>query len=489
MNSFLSSSVFSYLIKFTNIFFIIFFSPMAFTDSSETLDKSKSSVITVNHVVGAITKNSPFYQELTLNLDKEVAGLQAKKGAFDTQLKSKYDSIDKSSVFDGFQVSLEQPLGFAGTQLFGTYRTTNGSLPLYWDKDGTNAGGELAMGLSVKPLRGLFIDKRRASLKKQSLALEGFRHEFSQSTLELIYKGLGLYYYWALAHQKLNAFQQLLDVALNRDRWLRVRVKKGDRARIEVDENQRVILNRQAEVAKQKTKAQLAFRQLNLFLGNPYTSAESSYLPVRLKDDKFPFPMKLRGLRAWIKSASQQRQDLKALSLKIEEKKVEYRLQSQNRLPDLSLSGAMAQDRGASRGEFDGNEVRIQGTLSFPLWMREARGKTRMAKADVEMAKVKRRYGQQKIETQLKNSWDTLALLKKQLSLKRREVELSEKLEKAEQKRFRYGGSSLININIRETDFIRSQIKYIEIRAQSHIESIKFYVTAGQLPPSLQISK
>ncbi|MEL6716857.1 MAG: TolC family protein, partial [Planctomycetota bacterium] len=190
---------------------------------------------------------------LILAVEEEIAiaegKLQSARGGFDVRAKAESDYAVEGFYDTEYQrFSIEQPTTFLGATLVGGYKLGNGNFP-EWDGDfETNGDGEVSAGVVVPLLAGRDIDGRRLALWQARVAREQADPEILAKRLEVTRKAAAAYWKWVAAGQKLRVFQRLLALAEDRQTRVQQLVDAGEFAPITVDDNRRLVVERQGLV-------------------------------------------------------------------------------------------------------------------------------------------------------------------------------------------------------------------------------------------------
>ncbi|MDH4468096.1 MAG: TolC family protein [Bacteriovoracaceae bacterium] len=428
-------------------------------------------IINVYNIENKTEKNSISIQE---------GKLLSSKGAFDFLLEGGWKSIDSSKEYGELNTSLTYPTPYLGVEVWGGYRKTNGSIPSYWDYGSTTDNGQITIGASIPLLQGLLIDRRRANFWQNELLFEAKKNDYEQKYIDIALKGLSLYFNWSIAEKRLQVAKQLLSIAEKRGEWLSISSQAGSIALFDKEDNDRTILNRKSSFIDLQLKYHQSWQALVLFLNafELLPGAAEAYTSSNVLDDlNFIIP----DYESWKQKALEQRKDLIAMDEIIAEKKVSIDLFRQEYLPKLKLKGEVAQNQGAITIENE-EDYRVMINFEMPLQLREARGKYLQANSEFQNAQLRKQFLEQKIQNDIKINIMNLEALKERLSITKKELSLAEKLESGEQKRFKFGDSSLVIVNIREQTTAETHIKYQELLVDFWRTKVELYSLSGELP-------
>jgi outer membrane protein TolC len=125
------------------------------------------------------------------------------------------------------------------------------------------------------------------------------------------------------------------------------------------------------------------------------------------------------------------------------------------------------------------NNYTFGAKVSFPLLVREARGKLGMTKVKMEMVDQKYLENSAKLDAKLDALLVKLANLRDQINFYRSNVALLRTLLEAEQTLFGMGESSLFIVNARETKLIESQNILNDLVLKSQVLYAEIRVVGG----------
>ena len=380
-------------------------------------------------------------------------------GAFDTVF-----SADLRARMEGFysgdilSTTVEKPLGPLGAKVYGGYRVSDGDFPVYEDYSFTNQAGEAKIGVLFSLLRDRTIDRRRFDIRQADLGLATADLEVFLTRIGVQQQALVAYWRWVAAGRELEAYQDILRIAEERDRALRREVESGARAAIFLTENAQNLARRREFVRRAERDLQLAANALGLFLrdddGNmivpqPDDLPDDIRVEASLEETE---PMVLIARRPEIQL------------LEVSEEQLENRrdLAANDLKPRLDIKVEAAEDFGAigpggvSR---DPGELIAGATFTVPLGRRAARGRLREADAELTAVRERRRLLRDQIMRELNDIVTNLTTAQDLLGLAQREAELADRMRQAEAQRFRGGASDFFLVNLREETFADARVK------------------------------
>ncbi|MEL6738744.1 MAG: TolC family protein, partial [Pseudomonadota bacterium] len=138
----------------------------------------------------------------------------AADGAFDLILEGEaYDRV--TGTFSGgyAEVGARQPIAPLGAEVFGTYRLSDGTFPIYENIFNTNQLGEFKIGGLLSLLRDRRIDQRRFDVEDTRLASSQARLDVLLVQLKVQHEALRAYWYWVAAGKEVAVYEELLEIA------------------------------------------------------------------------------------------------------------------------------------------------------------------------------------------------------------------------------------------------------------------------------------
>lgn len=392
------------------------------------------------------------------------SGVEEARGAFDLVFESEGKQY-ASGFYNGREVGarVRQEVAPLGASLYGGYRVSDGTFPIYEDIRFTNTDGELKVGAVFSLLRDREIDERRFRVKDARLALEEADLELTLTQVGVQHKALVAYWRWAAAGRQLAVYEDLLKIARDRQAGLDQQVKAGARARIFLTENLQNIARRQRLATEAEREFVAATNNLSFYYrgadGAPVTPPRDALPPLALLTSPSGVEVRSADFSALIAA----RPELRALGVSLDRAERRVALNRNALLPSLEALAEVSTDfgdiaeGGASR---DSTDTVVGLKFSAPLQRREARGKLRRAEADLEALEQRRRLAEDRIEVDLRNILLDLDTSSALMDIAAQEVDQSETMQRAERERFASGASDFFLVNIREETAADARIRF-----------------------------
>lgn len=411
----------------------------------------QTPALSVDDVLASVDKHYPPLLATLAERDIADAELLQAQGRFDLQLGAQVDA-DRLGFYQNERLNagLEQAFSTWGASAYAGWRTGTGGFAPYDGKLDTRSLGEWRGGVKVPLFRNRTIDERRAGVRKANIGRRIADLTIEQQRLVIRQMAARRYWDWTAAGQRLRVARDVLRVAQARDGQLREAAQLGQIAAIEVTENQRQILQRQAQLVEAERGIQQFAFELSLFYrdaaGNPRLPGDAQ-LPPALPSTSL---LSDGQLVADLDFALRRRPDLARFGAQRDQAKVDVLLAENERRPAIDLGMGFTSESGDGAVRRGPNE--LKGTLSFqlPLQRRTATGKQAAAEAKAGQFTQRERFARDQIEAEVRDAASAVRAGHNRALLAKDEVRLSLDLADAERERFRLGDSNLFTVNLRE---------------------------------------
>lgn len=397
------------------------------------------------------------------------------EGAFDTVF-----SAEGTSRVLGYyggtyaDARIARPIENWGGQVYGGYRVSRGSFPVYEDKNYTNQLGEIRAGAVFSLLRDRMIDERRfgrvsadadraiADAMRQMVAIGVQRRAFDA------------YLNWIAAGQRLRIYRQLLDLAQERQRGLQRSFEAGLRPRIVLVENDQTLLRRRAMVVQSEQAMAGAANTLSLYW------RDEEGRPVIPRAEQMP--ASLPSLPVGKVPQEVMRPDLVAAQLGERLVRDRLALDRNALLPRLELQMEVARDLGevglggVSRS---GHDVRLGFRFSVPLEQRAARGKLMQTQAELDANRRRTQWLDEQIRAEIDGIGIAIDAADRLIALSEDERHRAEEMAAAERRRFTMGASDLFLVNTREEAAANASLSLLDQRLRRIAASADLAASSG----------
>lgn len=390
------------------------------------------------------------------------------EGAFDTV----FDVDAQSRVagfYDGTVVEgrATRPLTGNGGQIYGGYRASRGTFPIYEDRAYTDRLGEVKVGALFALLRDRAIDARRGGTAIAAGDIDVTLLEREMVAIGVQTRAAAAYQNWVAAGLRLAAYRSLLGLAEDRRNGIGRQVQLGARPQILLTETDQNIVRRRALVVRSEQEFQSAANGLSFFLRGP---AGERVVP---SPDRLP-----RGLpafRARRPPATVDRPDLRALTARMAQSQLRLALAENELKPRLDVRGELGYDLGrAGLGgrSRDGEEAIVGVRFSVPLQRRQARGRVAEARAEIDGLRARQRLTADQIEVEVQGIVIAVEGAEKTATLAAQEADLAAAMATAERRRFELGASDFFVLNLREEAATDAQVRLLDAQARAVLSAV-----------------
>lgn len=430
--------------------------------------------LTAEHVLASAANHYPTILEaLARRRGAEGRTLEA-DGAFDLVFAA--DGFSRvSGYYDGTVAkgSVRRNLGPLGTSIYGDYKLSDGTFPIYEDVNYTNDRGEISVGALFSLLRDRDIDERRFQQADAALSVRAASLDVLLTRIGVQQRALIAYWRWVTAGRTLDVYRNLLQIARDREAGLEQQVRSGAQASIFLIENRQNITRRDTFATSALRDFLVAANELSMFNrdanGAPRIP-DASELPPVPPSGTVDAPSVGQGADA--SAALARRPELAILRTAIERAENRVALAANSLKPRVDLNIELARDFGsiAEGGPSrDSSDARVGVAFSVPLQQRAARGRLQQERAAIEAVLAQQQFRREQIEVEVENIVLALGIAEDLLRLATEQVELTELVRAAEQRRFENGASDFFVVNVREETAANARIQYFAAELERRI--------------------
>ncbi|MEM1111274.1 MAG: TolC family protein [Pseudomonadota bacterium] len=423
------------------------------------------------------------YPEILESLAKrQIASQQSEvaAGAFDLVFDAEgFDRLN--GFYDGrvLKAGVAQPLRPFGASVFSEYKISDGTFPIYEDENFTNTGGTLSAGVLFSLLRDRDIDQRRFDEFDATIALDNADLELLMVRIGIQQRATVAYWQWVAAGAQLAVFEELLNIAIQRETGLQQEVNSGARARIFLTENRQNIVRRRSLAISARELFENSANTLALY----YRDASGSLLlpaitqlpsqAVLADAVNATTPRSIRNLP----QALALQPKLRLLENSIRRTEEEIALRRNELQPRLDLRFEVATgfgEIGAGGPSRDTTDPIIGFDFTVPLERRAAKAKLSQSLAKRSAFYQQQRMVMDQIEVQIRDIFNTLSYAERLALLAAEEVNLADTMRLAEQQRFKEGASDFFLVNVREEAAANARVSYLSASLDSLIARTNF---------------
>ena len=447
---------------------------LALTIAKQVQAQPAYGTLTAEAVLASSARHYPSVLERIATRGGAEGALTRAEGAFDLVFSA--DGFSRlAGYYDGGVIKggVKQNLPTLGSSVYADYRLSNGEFPIYEDASYTNELGEIKLGVIFSLLRDRDLDERRFERIDARLSLRETELDLLLTQIGVQRRALVAYWRWVTAGRTLEVYEALLTLARDRQSGLEEQVRRGAQAEIFLIENEQNIARRETFVTNARRDLRFAANELSLF----YRDKDAMPLvphPEELPPAPSPATVEPLALRAAADAdvALANRPELELLRTALERARYRVSLAENSMKPRVDLNVELARDFGdVAEGGLsrDGTETIVGISFSVPLQQRSARGRIRQETAQIEAIRHRQRLREDQIAIEIENIIVNLNAAEAMLQLAADQVELTQRVREAEQRRFENGASDFFLVNIREESAANARIQYYAADLERHI--------------------
>ena len=424
--------------------------------------------LSLDEVLQASASSAPQIIEAMARVRQAEGRALSAEGSFDTvfdvDAQSRVLGYYSGSYLEG---KATRPLTGNGGQIYGGYRVSSGSFPIYEDKAYTDRLGELKIGGLFALLRDKAIDERRGRLSIAARDIDAARLEREMVAIGVQARAAAAYQNWAAAGLRLKAYQALLDLAQQRRGGIARQVQLGARPAILLTEADQNIVRRRTLVVRSEQEFAAAANTLSFFLrdeNGERISPGANRLPAALPAFR---PKRVLG--------PPDRPDLQSLSARLQQSELRLALAENELKPRLDVRGELAYDvggTGVGGKSRDGEEVIVGLRFTVPLQRRQAKGKIAEARAEIDGMRTRQQLVREQIAVEVKGITIAVDGAEKTARLAADEADLANTMAAAEQRRFDLGASDFFLLNMREEAATDARVRLLDAQARATLAGV-----------------
>lgn len=427
------------------------------------------------------------YHPLSLLSDYEVDLAERKvrvsRGGFDPMLYGNYKEkvFKDTDYYERLNAGIEIPT-WMGISAMAGFEENSGA---FLNPEATvPERGLFHAGIKANLGDGLLMDDRRAALRQAQVGLEMGRNQRKILLNDLYLEATRAYFNWAFADQLLQVAEEALDVASIRYEAVIESYKFGDRPAIDTVEAYTQVLNRIYRLREAQNEWIEAVNLAAAYLWAEDLSAINIPPGINPELEREPLSLITNDIPLNIPSTHP---ELMMVRNKRSLLDIDRRLFSQKLLPKLELKYNVLAENISPAGfdeyfdgaQFLGNNYTFGAKVSFPLFIREARGKLGATQIKLDMNQAEFENKMALLEAKLNAGLVKLSNIRDQVNIYEQNVEYLNILLEGERQLFEIGESSLFLVNSRETKLIEGYQIYYSLIAKEKINTAIVRNTAG----------
>ncbi|MEM6799471.1 MAG: TolC family protein [Planctomycetota bacterium] len=420
--------------------------------STPAMELKLDAAPTLPQVVASVRDHFPLIRQAfaarTIASGEELSAY----GAFDRKVDG-FSNVQPLDFYENhwYKLGVKRDTMWGG-QVGAGYKLGRGSFEPWYRERETNDLGELSLSLRAPIIRDRLIDANRAELWRAQLERGRVEPEIRAEVIQAVREGSIAYWDWVAAGANLDIARGVLQLGLDRVDLLQRQFEEGEKAQIDLVDNQRIIVTRRAKVIDAERKLEQTAVKLALYLREP------TGRPMRPNPEASPPDFPAIGavdaalLADDIEYAQATRPELAELSIIRRQLDVAFRQARNEVLPDVDGGLFFGQDIGNPTSSDDKSELEIEVTmmLSVPLERRKALGKIRQLRGKLAQLRAKTQFASEKIATEVQVARAALQAAALRYEQTSEGVRLAERMQAAELRAYQEGQSTLFNLNLRE---------------------------------------
>lgn len=447
-------------------------------------NESTEKVLSFTSYLDIVRTHHPISKQAAIQLEKGDAEVLSARGNFDptlyTDIAQKYFKGDQYyHLMDG---GIKVPTWF-GLEFYAGYENSSGNYlnPQNYDP----ASGLAYAGISVPLGQDFILDKRRAQLRKAQLYQQMTDEERRIILNDLILEASEAYWNWFAAFNTMLVYEEALSLSTERFIALKKSAELGDIAFIDTLEAGIQVQNRELSVQQALLDYSNAKALLSIYIWQegtiPLELGETTIPPRNAPVTKEESPYLVPPLDR--NTALVSHPELKFSQLKIDQLNIERRLAVERLKPQINLKyNALNEPIGNNPfAQYSIRNYTWGADFQMPIFLRNGRGELKLAQLNIQDAALGLNTKQAILtmkSDQANNEW---SITNQQVEIYTKTVSDLERLFNAENTRFFAGESSIFMVNTRESNFISSKVKLIELIAKNQRSLMKTYHSLGLL--------
>ena len=427
---------------------------------------AQTAPLTLDEVLRSSARAAPQIVEALARVRQAEGRALSAEGAFDTV----FDIDARSRVagyYDGTVVDARttRPLAGNGGYVYGGYRTSRGTFPIYEDQAYTNRIGEAKVGALFALLRDRVVDERRTRRSVAGADTEIARFEAEMVAIGVQRRAVDAYQNWVAAGLRLRAYGDLLALAERRRGAIARQVTLGARPAMLLTENDQNLVRRRALAARAEQDFVAAANALSLYL------RDDAGAPIQVAAERVPTDAAALAGPASAASpgAATRRPDLRAVLARIDQSTARLALAENDLSPRFDLRGEVGKDFGPI-GLGGTTRIPLEAAIGFrfsvPLQNRAAKGRVAEARAEIDALSQRRRFLADQIAVEVQGVVIAVDGAERLAALAREERGLADRLASAERRRFELGSGDFFLVNQREETATDAQVRLIDALAR-----------------------
>jgi outer membrane protein TolC len=448
--------------------FLAFALLISFQHLSIAQDSSK--VFSQEHLFWYLTNYHPISQQASIQIEKGENEVMKSKGQLDPSLFSNFNQkqLNQQEYYSLFSGGLKIPTWY-GVDFTAGYDQNRGVNLNPENK--TASDGLMFAGVSVPIGQGLFIDKRRAAIKKSELYAKSTFAEQKLILNNLYYVATISYLQWVNHFNQMQLFQNAFALANERFLGIKQNFVGGDVPAIDTLEAFILVQVRSVSLNQTKLNYQNATLELSNYLwfeDNTPLEITSQLIPPSIDKLAAQKSIGIDSLNSILRDLKTKHPQFQWYDFKLKQLDVERRWNAEQLKPIINLKYNFLNEPmgGDEFGGFSENNYNWGIYFNIPLFLRESRGRLNITKLNIRETQLEIDVKWLELSNKIRSYHNELIALEQQIKLFNNATANYLTLLQAEKRKFFMGESSIFLINSREAVYVQAAIKLIELNVK-----------------------
>lgn len=483
--------------KQTLVWCLLFFLASIFTKSiaQQRAISDSGKVFALKDLEEIVFFHHPIVKQASLLSEEARAKVTQAWGSFDPSLKSHFarKTFGNTEYYNNWSNELKVPLWLAGADLKIGYDRFVGK---YTNPETqTGVPGLTGIGLAIPIGQGFLIDARRNTLRQSKVMVSYAEADQIKQINKVWFDAVKDYWNWFYMHRQYALIQEGADLAFTRFQAVKNQTLMGDKPPI--DSVEAAITFQERSLQLEKIKVELVNSRLllsNHLWGERAQPMELPSYSIPQEPDQILASSGRRQIDTLLSNAASEHPELLMLKSKSLQLQLEKNYRREMLKPKLSVSGSLLTSRSAFGAQVPDNyqlqwsNYKVGVDFSFPLFLREQRGKLREIKVKQMALDYDLQQTGREISTGILNAYNKLKAYEVQLVIQSRSIDNQQLLLGGELAKFDLGESTLFLINSRETKLIDMRLKMAELVSDYQKAVAELYYVAGTSQNNTQVA-
>ncbi len=445
---------------------ILFLASVSFTFAQKD---SAGVILSYEKFMAQVKENHPISQQAELAVQSGEAYLLKARGGFDPKLFGDFSQkqFKGDEYYELLDAGLKIPTWF-GLAVKAGYENNEGTN--LNPEDATPGSGLWYAGIELPIGNGLFIDQRRAELKRAKIFRESTEAQRRIILNDLLYEAGKAYWSWFQSYNDMIVLEEGLALATERFRGVKNNALFGDAPNIDTVESWIQVQNRSLELKQFQLDFQNASAYLEVFLW------KEGFIPLELAENTKPFTINEMNSTSLsddfysnMDSLLQNHPELLQYQFKVETLDINARLKREQLKPVLNLKyNALSQPIGGDPfNNYSSLNYNWGVNFSMPILLRKERGDLKLTRIKQNEAQLQMTNKREQLSFKAKASLNSWRITLDQIELYEGTVSDYLRLLEGEKSMFEAGESSVFMINSREVGYLKARLKLIELMSKN----------------------